>query len=51
MSPTRGKKRLTCGSLKKYLVGAICIDLISLPTDIDNLSIVLCSPIRHRQIS
>ena len=37
--PTRGIKRLTSGTLTKYLVGAI--DLISLPTNIDNLSIVL----------
>ena len=41
-------KRLTSGTLTKHLVGAI--DLISLPTNIDNLSIVLCSPIRHRLV-
>ena len=43
--PTRGIKRPTCGTLKKYLVGAI--DLMWLPTNIDNLFIVLCSPIRQ----
>ena len=31
--------------LKKYLVGAN--NLLSLPTNIDNLSTVLCSSIRH----
>ena len=31
--------------MQKILVSAI--DLISLPTNIDNLSIVLCSPIRY----
>ena len=45
MSPTRVKKQPNCGSLNKYLVGAI--DLISLPTNIVSFSIVPWSPTSH----
>ena len=41
----RGIKLPICWTLKKYLVGSN--DLLSLPINIDNLSIVLCSLIRH----
>ena len=43
--PTRGIKRPTCGTLKKYLISAT--DFHSRPTNIVGLSIVLCSPIRQ----
>ena len=39
------ERHKTADLLAKYLGGAD--DLLSLPTNIDNLSIVLCSPIRH----
>ena len=39
IKPMRGIKRLTCGTLKKYLVGAT--DLFGRPANIINLSIVL----------
>ena len=44
-TPMRGIIQPISGTLKKFLVSAI--DLICLPTNIDNMSIVLCSPIRH----
>ena len=47
--PTKGIKRLTRGTLKKYLVGAT--DMQSRPINSINLFIVLWSPTRHRQIS
>ena len=43
--PMRGIKRPTCGTLNKYLVGAI--DLSDRPTNIVNLFIVLCSQTCH----
>ena len=45
ITPMRDIKRPICWTLKKYLVGEN--DLLSLPTNIDNLPIVLCPPIRH----
>ena len=46
---SRGTKRPTRWTLKKYLGGAM--DFLGRPTNIVNLSIVLWSPNRHRQIS
>ena len=49
ITPTRGTKRPTSGTLKKYLVGVT--DLFSRQINIINLSIVLQPPTSHWQIS